>query len=508
MGNWVLVILGCILVICWVALIFSNEKSLSEGMLGHDAIKIGHRISGLVSNTQRELIEEEQEEIEADDVHDIKDLSARVSPPQALPPPEMSEIIKNMTIFLGTLNKKYIHIKKEQKNPVDIWNIYFELAEKMLIPLDLQYKGSTIYPVRSDDSVFVSMASYRDEYCPETLKSMYLKAEHPDKVFTGLVLQNCLSHCRTGVLDHAGTIKDTEPDIDCYKVFCESDEGKRHCAEGRVRLLFINETESLGPAQGRYFASKLWYGEQWFMQIDAHCTFAKGWDTEMIEEYNSCPTKNPKRILTTYPPSPDDPNWEHQKGLRICDPLFASSDIESQIVRLEGSMQFDHEDKGPRFAPFIAAGFFFTHSSFLADIPFDPLMPFVFMGEEILLSSRFWTNGWDIFSPSKNVLTHVYVRRHRPKFWESVGRLFKMPGEIYNPVQLKIIDRVKNILGYPETSDEIIYPSTLTAYKELYGIGYKRKMEDFLDMVGINLQTKRITLPDWCHKGEKPKQVD
>lgn len=73
-------------------------------------------------------------------------------------------------------------------------------------------------------------------------------------------------------------------------------------------------------------------------------------------------------------------------------------------------------------APFIGAGFFFAHAEFLADVPFDPYVPWVFMGEEILLSLRMWTWGYDIFSPTRNVLSHFYVRRHTPKFWETVNR--------------------------------------------------------------------------------------
>ena len=51
---------------------------------------------------------------------------------------------------------------------------------------------------------------------------------------------------------------------------------------GQVRLLAINETESVGPAMARYFASKLWQGEAHFMQIDAHTWFADEWDAQAI----------------------------------------------------------------------------------------------------------------------------------------------------------------------------------------------------------------------------------
>lgn len=36
------------------------------------------------------------------------------------------------------------------------------------------------------------------------------------------------------------------------------------------------------------------------------------------------------------------------------------------------------------------------------------------------MSTRLWTWGYDIFSPSQSVVGHIYVRRHKPKFWESV----------------------------------------------------------------------------------------
>ena len=55
-------------------------------------------------------------------------------------------------------------------------------------------------------------------------------------------------------------------------------------------------------------------------------------------------------------------------------------------------------------------------------VPFDPFLPWIFMGEEISMSARLWTAGYDIFSPTINVLNHYYVRRHYPKFWESVNR--------------------------------------------------------------------------------------
>jgi hypothetical protein len=37
-----------------------------------------------------------------------------------------------------------------------------------------------------------------------------------------------------------------------------------------VRLLTVREAEALGPCVARYLASKLWGGEEYFVQIDSH----------------------------------------------------------------------------------------------------------------------------------------------------------------------------------------------------------------------------------------------
>lgn len=60
------------------------------------------------------------------------------------------------------------------------------------------------------------------------------------------------------------------------------------------------------------------------------------------------------------------------------------------------------------------------------------------MGEEIIMSTRLWTSGYDIFSPTQAVVGHIYVRRHKPKFWESVHRAFS-PG-VHNPLQVRRVN--------------------------------------------------------------------
>jgi hypothetical protein len=57
---------------------------------------------------------------------------------------------------------------------------------------------------------------------------------------------------------------------------------------------------------------------------------------------------------------------------------------------------------------FVGAGFFIAIADFLVDVPFDPFLPWMFMGEEIALSIRAWTHGWNIYAPRKNLIGHQY----------------------------------------------------------------------------------------------------
>ena len=320
-------------------------------------------------------------------------------------PMELDEIITYLDTYIHQLHEVLVEAKHATFE--GIWQAYHDLTVKTLYPWDRQYLHR-MPKRRIDGSVFLSLATYRDENCFNTISNAYSKAKYPDNLFVGLVQQNCHHNCKTGVLANV-TIVDAPPDDDCYQLFCNSPLGKPICANQQVRVLNIDEPESLGPYAARFFASKLWYGESWFMQTDAHMTFATHWDDTSIQMLNNAPSKKP--ILSHYPPSEtyDLDGKRDRPTSRLCGPVFATSDLESQIIRLEGAGLYDQEKLDyPSFAPFTAAGYFVAHSDFLREVPFDPFLPWIFMGEEIIMSSRLWTAGYDIFAPNEAVVGHIY----------------------------------------------------------------------------------------------------
>jgi len=412
-------------------------------------------------------------------------------------PMSLQEVLTFLESFLKKLNSS--NIKNKHATFHGIWAAYHDLALKYLYPWDQEYL-KRIPPRREDGSVFLSVVSFRDELCPETLKQAFAKAQNPQQLFVGLVQQNCEGDkCRSGVME-SGKMEDVKEDPDCYLLFCSSPEGKKYCNNGNIRLLKMKESETLGPYLARFLASKLYTGEEWYMQIDSHMTFAQDWDTESIAMLKNAPSDKP--VISHYPP-PHTADLAKVAAPRSCGPVFATSDLESQIIRLEGSYNYDSVKlKYPRFAPFIAAGYLVAHSDILREVPFDPFLPYIFMGEEILLSARLWTSGYDIFSPTHSLLGHHYVRNHKPKFWESVHRTFSFG--VHNPLQMLVLNRVKYQLGYPESSKDMIKPKTLFTAIDQYSMGSTRSLDDYLKIVGLNMNTKEVTYTAWCETGVPP----
>ena len=247
------------------------------------------------------------------------------------PPMKLDEIVKYLDEWIHGLHETLEDVKTATYE--GIWQAYHDYTVKTLYVWDREYLSRM--PIRRDDgSIFLSLASYRDENCINTIKWAYEKAKNPERLFVGLVQQNCHKDCMSGVLEDA-KVEPVEPDLDVYKTFCEG-EGKKYCDNGQVRILNIDEPESLGPYAARYFASKMWFGEQWFMQTDAHMTFAKHWDAISIDMLKRSPAKKP--VISHYPP-PHTADLDHaatEPAARLCGPMFATSDLENQIIRLEG----------------------------------------------------------------------------------------------------------------------------------------------------------------------------
>eukprot|EP00546_Thalassionema_frauenfeldii_P007526 CAMPEP_0178916450 /NCGR_PEP_ID=MMETSP0786-20121207/12649_1 /TAXON_ID=186022 /ORGANISM="Thalassionema frauenfeldii, Strain CCMP 1798" /LENGTH=495 /DNA_ID=CAMNT_0020589793 /DNA_START=125 /DNA_END=1612 /DNA_ORIENTATION=- len=386
------------------------------------------------------------------------------------------------------------------QNSESMWKAYHKLTQKELVPWDRQYIRRLPIP-RNDDSIFLSIATYRDENCFNTLSWAFGNSSHPDRLFVGLVQQNCYSDCRSGVISGKGTIE-VPPDDDCPELFCQ--KHPEYCSQ--IRPLRLKETESLGPYGARFLASKLYGGEQWYMQIDAHMTFLNKWDEITVRSLHKAPSKKP--VVSHYPPGHTmdlAEHWAVRPAGRLCGPIFSKPD--GAMIRMEGLKKWDKiKIPIPRFAPFAAAGFLIGTAQLLKEVPFDPFLPWIFMGEEIIMSARLWTSGYDLFSPAQAVVGHIYVRKNKPKFWESMHRYFRKAG--HDDLEALILLRVKHQLGYPEASRDLVKHSSLIDHLSTYGIGYNRTLDDYMKYAGIDVIRKEIYQTHYCEEHLMPPGKD
>lgn len=424
--------------------------------------------------------------------HALEDSSVVVSDKEPMTIEEVTEFLYSWVHQLhGELMKE-----ENLETAFAMWSTYHDLTRKLLVPWDVEYVRR-LRPPRQDDSIFLSLATYRDENCPNTLSWAFGNATYPERLFVGLVQQNCYENCRSGVMEGGGTLE-IPPDDDCHQIFC--DLNPQYCSQ--IRPLKLKEIESLGPYGARFLASKLYGGEQWYMQLDAHMTFLEHWDDITVKSLHAAPSEKP--IISHYPPGhlmDLAKHWAVRPAGRLCGPVFSKPD--GGIIRLEGLRKWDKvKIPIPRFGPFSAAGFLMGTALLLKEVPFDPYLPWIFMGEEIIMSTRFWTSGYDLFSPAQAVVGHIYVRQHKPKFWETMHRFFRKAG--HDDLEMMILLRIKNQLGYPEAASDFVTVQSVLADLDHYSMGKVRKLEDYMKYVGIDVNRKEVWNSHYCEEHIMP----
>lgn len=306
------------------------------------------------------------------------------------------------------------------------------------------------------DTIFVSVATYRDTICPKTLESMFTNAHRPMNVFVGICQQN------------------DKGDVDCIE------EGLKNHPEflNNVRILRLYHYQAKGPTYARFLCSTLYNNEDYFLQIDSHCLFVKNWDLILIKMIQDLKKHGvPKPVLSHYTPNYSDYQQEPDPKAHIstiCKAWFT----DTNLISLQGAGWVQPDDL-PRPNAYIAAGMFFCEGKFLNEIPFDPDLDFLFIGEELLLSARFYTHGWDIFTPNKNTIYHMYTRESDPKFWENQHIDSESASQ-----------KARYILGLDLERSKLT-PRQLHLLDK-YGLGKERTLDDYYRFAGIDIQKKEV----------------
>ena len=294
------------------------------------------------------------------------------------------------------------------------------------------------------NTIFVSIASYRDNECEKTLKSLFDNAKHKNNCFAGICQQN-----------------DFNIDEDCLI------NNEMKCNISIIRIPYF---EAKGPTYARYLCSGLWNGEEYYLQIDSHSTFIKDWDEKLINMIKEIKNRqlSLKPVLSHYP---IDVKKIDEKTTTI--PHIHSAEYNKNGILVLSAAIYTNNNNDFKLSYFMSAGMFFCESKFLNEIPFDPTLDDLFEGEEILTSVRFYTNGWDVFTPKENIIFHEYYREDKPKY-------FKDNAKNFNPSKAQI--KVKNLLDINFNDPE-----------EKYGLGKVRTLSNFYSNAKILSGIEKFT---------------
>ena len=136
------------------------------------------------------------------------------------------------------------------------------------------------------------------------------------------------------------------------------------------------------------------------------------------------------------------------------------------------------------------------------DAPPDAHAPF-YTRANLSLTARLWTNGWDLYVPSRVPLVRCYVDRPREMWMEdrrsgaalyggsnlTVGSVVECEErEFLNLISRR---RVLQLVGAPDENSETSREEPIV-FTETYGAGDARSVESFIERVGVDFRAKTV----------------
>lgn len=304
----------------------------------------------------------------------------------------------------------------------------------------MRYKGCYLV------SIFISIASYRDPELENTIHSAIDKANNPEDLHFGVVLQ-----CTRREMPNLEFVKN-------------------------LSVLTMHPKDAKGAGYARSEAMKLYNNQDYYLQIDSHTRFVDGWDSICIEELNKARIiADNNKIILSYFPSPFLVELNGKIAfVKNHKKIKDYPTTQAPILNKQGkwtALRSDFKDKhrkNPELSKTVLGGFIFSAAEIINEVPYDPEISF--FGEEICFAMRAWTRGWDIYSPSKDIVYHFYHRGTYPKIWKDAQvRLVS-----WKDIELASQEKQKNVLCGIEDG--------------IYGAGKARSLKQYEKFVNISFK--------------------
>jgi hypothetical protein len=307
----------------------------------------------------------------------------------------------------------------------------------------------------NNNLIFVSIASYRDPELLPTLRDLFTKAKNPELLRIGLCWQR-----------H------------------ESEDIGEFLYNNNVRIYECDWTESKGACWARHIIQKFLYeDEEFYFQLDSHHRFKEHWDEHLIKLYQEAPSEKPiiGGYATTYwPERPDEPLEQTAYRITTFDTFTEDGDIISRPQNIVNSADLKKQNIKLIPARLLSGHFIFTSGEFCKTCMYDPNL--YFRGEEITLSARAYTHGYDMYHPTEPVVWHEYLRPKQHKHWED--HIEQSAFDVTAGARDIRSKQRQRILFGMEDYQNLDFKN--------YGFGNKRTLHEYELYAGLDFKNRRV----------------
>jgi hypothetical protein len=299
-------------------------------------------------------------------------------------------------------------------------------------------------------TIYIHLPAYREPELIPTIKDAIAQAKYPKNLRFGICRQY---HPEDGF-----------DNIDEYR------------NDPRFKIVDIPHEKAKGLPYARAAINELITDETYILQLDAHHRFIKHWDAELIKMHSGLEKKGYKPILTGYLPYYNPFNDPAERTMEPWQQQFASFYPHGTIFIRPGGIPNWQTMTEPFPSRFISGHFCFARTEWAREIKHDP--DIYFSGEELNLTVRSFTHGYDLFHPHKLVIWHATMREERSGklVWDDQSKR----GEDWWSAQNNARAKIRQLLktednGYDLTGYDLGTVRTLREYEKYAGIHFKKK---------------------------------
>ncbi|KAL3795044.1 hypothetical protein HJC23_006365 [Cyclotella cryptica] len=328
-------------------------------------------------------------------------------------------------------------------------------------------------------TIFVSLLSNNDQFCPFTVANIFNAASNPERIRIAIV-----DRTDSSLSDYIPCDEPMQP--------CESDPEQILCKFNKnVDVYELRSDLDAGAIFSRHIANRMYRGEYYSLQVgyDASVAFSLGWDDELIQQHEA--TANEMAILTTYL---SDATYDRElvdtvearpERITLCHASFEGSMPNRRLMHLRRDqveqVPSTSRRDAPLLQPYWSSELSFSRGHFILNVPNDPIVCGLDeQDEEISLAVRAFTHGYDFYTPIKSVVFRY--RQHESDIKSSSLSANARRSPKSNQCGQATIIKSRHLLDeHLESTTNEMLPS------DVYGLGSVRTMQQFYKCFGIHM---------------------